>query len=501
MSLKSIISKLFTPRPTVNPLYDPSALATTLNVSRVHQIIEAARNGDLADLFTLYRDVLLSHSHIQAEFSKRKLALLGDPIEIQPADPNKPDDVAAADLLRPVLLNTRARQEAMMHLLDSILWPVSVAEKIYKLGDGRVRYSLAELRPVPHHLLDFRKGDLRIYDVDESTGRALLTSQPVDPDRYIVHRAHLLSTADNHGGPMRAVLFWFLFGSLSRDWWARFLDRMGAPFMVGKFPAGDDDARRILQQAFAMSTRIGGIGVSDKTQIELMQAGTATGDNYEKFVALCNREISKLILGQTLSAEAQPTGLGSGVADTHESVRRDIRRVDGERLAGTLRDQLLVQLMAINGLRGSPPVIVWSEDTSQDAAAGGTLLVNLKTAGFTVEDGDVGILNKKFGFRIKRLPEPVAPVLPFAATAVGEGGRVLPFRAGADLGQAAADVLPLLREFPAEAARIIRESSSPAECQDRLVALYSAHDRRRSTAVIADALAVHAAHGAAPDHL
>jgi phage gp29-like protein len=413
--MANILQKLFGRRRALNPIYDPTPLATTLTVSRIHAILETARQGDLSDLFTLYRDVLLTHSHIQAEFAKRKLALLGDEVSLQPEDPESPDDVSAVETLSPIVLKAKGWGDAAMHLMDSVLWPVAVVEKIFAPGEGGLRYILSELRIVPHQLLDFRKGDLRIFDVDESSGRALLTSQPLDPDRYIVHRGHSLSTADNHGGPMRAILFWFLFSSLSRDWWSRFLDRLGAPFMVGKYPVGDDDARNVLRQAISSSVRTFGIAVTEGTELDLIQAGTAAGDNYDKFVTLCNREISKLILGQTLSAEAQSTGLGSGVAVSHEAVRRDIRQFDATRLGETIRLQLLDQLMQINGLRGRAPVVAFSEDSGPEAAATSETIQRLHLADYQVVNEDLPIINKKLGFRIERRPPQPQPAIPFSA--------------------------------------------------------------------------------------
>lgn len=406
--MPGIISKikaLFVPTNSVNPIYDPTPLATTLTVPGIHAVINTARSGDLGPLFTVYRDMVASSLHIQSEFSKRKLAVLGDEFSVQAFDPEERNDVQAEYAIDAELRAVRGWDASMIHLLDSTLWPVAVVEKVFSPAKRTgMQYSIKELRPVPHELIDFRSGALQIYDVDEA-GRRLNTSNPLDPDRYIVHRGHMLSLADNHGGPMRSVLFWFLFSALGRDWWVRFLDRLGAPIIIGKYPAGDDESRRIIQRAISQVTRTFGVAVTNQTQLDLIQAAATSGENYEKFVTFCNREISKLIIGHTLSSEAQATGLNSGNSKTADDVRRDYRRMDAQRLANTLREQLIAQLMEINGLRGTAPTLGWIEDTSEDAVRFAGILEKLKNSGLELDDDAIPIASRKTGLKLRRAAE------------------------------------------------------------------------------------------------
>jgi phage gp29-like protein len=253
--------------------------------------------------------------------------------------------------------------------------------------------------------------------VDPVSGTILPTSREPSPDRYIIHRGHLLSTPDNWGGPMRSILYWWLLGTMSRDWWARFLDRYGSPFIVGHYPSGDDKSRNVLKSAFSFATKLGGLVVTDKTRVEIIQAASAsTGDAYEKFITICNREKSKLILGQTLSADAQPTGLGSGLSTLQEGVRQDIRMWDAATLADTLRLQLFDQYMEINGLYGMTPTLTWGSVSTAELKGKADMLVSLKAAGYRLTDDELGILSEEIGMSLERDPS--------AATG---GGGMRPF--------------------------------------------------------------------------
>jgi phage gp29-like protein len=398
----------------VTSRYEPSAIAQTIDVDSLHSILRCAEAGDTRDLFRLYRDVLLSDSHLQAEFAKRKLAVLGDRMTFVPYDRQNAADVAAADAVRAMVSDCRSWFDANAHLLDSVLWPVSVVEKVYApSGSG---YAIRELVPVPHYLQDYSSGVLRIYDVDP-TGLILPTSHDADPARYIMHRGHLLSTPDNWGGPMRSILFWWLLGAMSREWWARFLDRFGAPFPVGKYDANDAASRSVLQKAFSLAVRVGGLVVTKDTEVELQQvAASQTGEAYERFLTICQREKSKLVLGQTLSAEAQPTGLGSGVSDQQEAVRQDIRQFDALRLGATLRNLLVSQFLAINGFPGRPPLIVWGSETAVEARSTMAMLASAAAAGLEVDDPGIPLLSERVGLPLRRSARPTPALTPFSAS-------------------------------------------------------------------------------------
>jgi len=128
---------------------------------------------------------------------------------------------------------------------------------------------------------------------------------------------------------MRSIVFWWLLSVMDRDWWARALERFGSPFIVARYDQADDKTRSKLEIALSMATRLFGVVVSKETEIELKEAASSqSGDAFDKFHTVCQREKSKHILGQTLSSEAQGTGLGSGVAKGQSDVRNDIRQFD-----------------------------------------------------------------------------------------------------------------------------------------------------------------------------
>jgi phage gp29-like protein len=477
-----------TEQQTSTHMVHPDPIANQLDVGRLHAAISASIQGDNRDLYTIYRDLISSDSHLQGELSKRKLAVLGDEFNIV-AD--NPDDTAPADLLNAAVANCKNWTNGLAHLMDSVLYPVAVAEKVFaKSKTPGLRYELAKIVPVDHHLIEFVNGVPHLRELDPAgfpTGALI----EIDPARYIVHQGHLLSTPHQFGGPFRALIFWCLFTAMDRDWWIRFLERFGSPFLVGKYDQNDDASRRILERAFRASARIFGLVVSRDTEVEIQQASaSASGDAYEKFFSIAQREKSKFILGQTASTEGTPGKLGND--QLQSDVREDLRRFDAATLSETLRNQAFQQLMEINGISGDTPNPIWGAADADSAEINGQLIQSLSMAGITVTDEGLEILSRRVGFPLQRSALPATPS-PFSADSLPDaiGGQRSTLQA---IRGASADYAQALRLLHADAAKVIQEADSP----DAAIAALSAQfdmPSDRATELLARVLGAATANG------
>jgi len=503
-SIQAFLDKLIPTRKLTvySERYDPISLAQDLDVDYLHNILNEAQTGNTMRLFALYRDVVEGDSHIQGELAKRKMAVIGDPMTVQPFDKTNADDVAASVAVNKMFEDYEGLDDVIGALMDSVLWPVCVVEKLFKPSSKPgLRYELNELVPVPYQLLDYSniRGQLMIWDADPATGARMASRNAPDLNRYMIHRGHLLRSPDYRGGPMRALLFWWLLGAMDRDWWARFLERYGSPFMKGKYNQNDDAGRMTLQKAFSNATRLFGLVISKETEVELVQASTQqSGEAFEKFLQICQREKSKLIVGQTLSAEAQPTGLGSHVGKNQETVRQDIRKYDASKMGSTLRHQLAKQYLEINGLPGRPPKIIWGGDTPEESKDTGDLLVSITQAGLRVTDQALPGLSEKLGIEVERGASP--------PPALSEPPRVfaasLPRRAkmadDANLSIArdgAASLALAFRGSFAPVRKLILESHSPADLEQKIRSFYADWSPDRVAPLIEEALVAFAANG------
>ena len=389
----------------LDPRRELPSLVRYLSADRLMGIVDQAQNGDTRELFALYRDVISNDNQVRSEFMKRKIAVLGDPVTVIPFKKNDPADVAASDLCDDVIDNATFA-DAQSWLMNATLFPVAVVEKVFAPLPGG-GFALKALVPVHYQLLDYSQGAMRIFDVDD-TGTPLHTSHEVTPERYIVHRCDLMPVPDNWGGAMRSILFWWLLRTMSRQWWADLLERFGVPFLKGKY--SDEKGRATLERV-----------VAKNTEVEIVQAANGDSSNsHERFITICNQEISKLIVGQTLSSNASPTGeLGGGTANLQGEVRDDIRKADAKSLAATLRGQLFEQLLAINGHTGRAPKILFGSESAREQTATLTVIGKLHEAGLEPDDDALNTLSERIGFGIRRAAIPQSPMLPFSAPLSG----------------------------------------------------------------------------------
>jgi len=421
---------------------EPRSVSATITASGIQSALRAAESGDVKALFALYRDITLDN-HVQAELQKRKLAVICEPWQLVPNDKDDPADVAAAEACDTMIERCKNWSDGLAAQLDSVVWPLATCEKIFRPGTDGLRYELEKFVPVNPATYCFRppasgirplasgpfEPDLWFFDVDPTTGYVLTTTQPADPERHWVYRGHLMvGLRDNWGGPMRGLVFWWLLRNKGRDWFAHLIETWGKPYPAAFVEPEDKAGIDMLTAAFAPDKRIHGLIVSTSTRLEMQEiALSGSADAHEKFGNLCNREISLLIVGQTLSSQAQPTGLGSGTADLQGQVRGDLRAWDQLKLGESLRQNVFAQFLRINGLPGRPPRIVWGGVAPEKIAATADTLVKLSQAGLEPTDEALPGISETVGFELQRKVAAVAGYqMPDAGGQKPDAGNQMP---------------------------------------------------------------------------
>jgi len=479
---------------------EPFDTLSTLTADRVHAAIIAAERGETWELFSIYRDVLISDSHMQSVIETRFLAVLGEEVMISPKDPKKADDVAAYEAIRDAVDRLPDFMGLCADMLWGTIWPLSMVERTYKAAEiPGMQYDWGDVSPVPDYLFRWTTGHLELAEIDPDTHLRSGKFFRPDTGRYITHRGHLLRHPDCWGGPMRALMWWYLLKTMDREWWVRFLDRFGTPFPVAKFEKSDDRSRQILERALKMSTRIGGIVVSSGTQVELVQANTAAADAHQKFYSVCNDEISRRVLGQTLSSTSAPTGIGGGASSLQGQVRDDIAAYDKKRLAQTLRDQFFKPWLRLNGFKGAVPNLAFGGDEEEEIGVTAEAISKLSTAGIRVTDAGLPDLSKRIGLPMERAPTPPAsapapggalktlsalPVLSDAETATTSISR-----------EAAASIAQAYRGSLAPVRDILLTSTTPAEAETKLLAAFTDWDATKVAELVETALVAGAWNG------
>jgi phage gp29-like protein len=278
--------------------------------------------------------------------------------------------------------------------------------------------------------------------------------------------------------------------------------------LVGKYDQSDDESRIILEQAFQFASRLGAVVISRQTDVEIKEAMSKSGgEGFELFHKVCQREKSKLIVGQTTSADAETGGMsGSGVSKVQSQVRGDIRQFDSLWLGNTLRYQLFDPFLRINGIRGRAK-ISWGAEESDDIVATSETVANLSQAEIEVTDEGLETLGLRVGLPLQRkkvieppaLPQPGGRMRTLSAAALHRYDRAdlanqtIARTGAARLSQAFIGAFAPVR-------RLVLESDGPEDLIANIEHFYGeVYSPEQLAPVILEALAAHAANGAVRD--
>lgn len=148
--------------------------------------------------------------------------------------------------------------------------------------------------------------------------------------------------------------------------WVQFTEKYGMPFLVGKHPRGakKDEIDAMADMLDSMVQDAVAI-IPDDSRVEVVETGNASaGDSYEKLIDKMNAEISKAILGQTLTTEIGSTG-SYAASNTHMGVRQDIVDADKKLVEKTL-NQLIQWIYEINFTGTDIPTFEMYEEEDVD---------------------------------------------------------------------------------------------------------------------------------------
>ena len=336
------------------------SVVTVLDPAHLRSIYHALAQGTWTpDFFELAEEIEERDLHYWGVLQQRKLKAAGSPIEVVAASDDEADKAIAADVREQVVQGPRFHS-LLLDLLDALGKGVACVEIMWR-RDGSQRWAPAGYHRVDPRWLVFRDDDgetplllrERISDGAARTASAVAASygwsggtMPADelmPGKFVFHRHKAKSGIATRGGLAYSVATMYLLKSTAvRDWWA-YGELFGLPIRVGKYGqnATDDDIRT-LEDAIAALASDAGCVIPESMDISLeVPAGAGKSAGPELFqgqAKWCDRQISKAVVGQTMTAD---DGASRAQAKVHAEVRDDLVRDDVRQVCATLSDQLV----------------------------------------------------------------------------------------------------------------------------------------------------------------
>jgi phage gp29-like protein len=310
--------------------------------AKLGQALRAADGGDLSAQAELW-EKLEQDPHIFSVLSKRKRACVEKPLDLSPPD--------ESDLAKRVLDFCRAELEALdtwdevlFDLFDATGKGYSVGQNVWTIEGSKVHLGAIDWWSPREFCFDWHKPNvLRVLtDAEPTSGEELA------PGQWIVHRHKASSDDLSHSSLNRKICWEYVFKHFPKRDWVIFCEAYGMPRRRGKYPRGTGaEDLAILEKALMDLGADGAAMIPNDLELEFMELKLAGQLPFPKLIEHCNAEISKAVLGQTLTTEAGDRGARS-LGEVHERVEASLVRADCRAMARTIRRHLLRPLTHFN---------------------------------------------------------------------------------------------------------------------------------------------------------
>jgi phage gp29-like protein len=353
-----------------------------LTPQKLAAIFKEADQGDVRRQSELFEEMEEKDPHLASQFQIRKLAVQGLEYEVSPRG-NDSTAKKIADFCDEVISGMEDWDDHILDFLDALAKGYSMHEILWDANgrENRIR----GLRWVHSKKITF---------YNSLTPRVITEEHMmdgIDPPafKFAYHRYKARSGYDTRAGILRVCGWMYLFKNYDIKDWVAFAEVYGMPLRVGRYEPGasPEDKRALITAIRSLGSDAAGI-ISKSTEIEFVEAQKYGSINvYEGLARFCDAQMSKAILGQTLTSEASGEG-GSGsraLGEVHNEVRGDLVKADCKALAKTIRQQILRPLVGFNyGWDAPVPQFRFLCEESEDLKELADVYAKLWNIGFDV---------------------------------------------------------------------------------------------------------------------
>ncbi|MCX4025063.1 DUF935 domain-containing protein [Endozoicomonas sp. SM1973] len=376
---KSLTREVAGPSAVRNP-FEMEAVASGLTPSKLASVLQEAAEGDMQAYLTLAEEMEEREPHYASVLRTRKFAVCSLDISVEHSTENKFTEEIQQ------LIDTPEFADMMSDALDAIGKGFSVNEIIWD-QTGSVWKPVAYKWRDPRYFMFLKDNPEELRIIDESNSEAGLE---IPPYKFIVHRPRLKSGLTLRGGLARLVAFSYLCKMYGLKDWMAFLEIYGVPLRIGYYDGEIDEKQEETLRRAVYEIGSDAAAILPRTMaIEFQEIShTASGsDAFARLAEWIDRQLSKAVLGQTMTAD---DGSSHAQAQVHDEVRQDIIDADAKQLATTINRDLIKPYIDLNyGVQEEYPRIKISLPESYDTENLADNLAKLVPLGLKVSQQEV----------------------------------------------------------------------------------------------------------------
>jgi len=302
---------------------------------------------------------LMTDSHLESVWSVRCAATSGAEWFMAPGD----DSSGAQEIADAFAgeLKDMDVPRIIEEMMDAVAYGYFPLEVLWTAKEGR--WGISNIVGKPPQWFEFNQDNKLVF----KTGAFGTEELPENRFLLVQHRP---SYANPYGVKVFSKCFWpVTFKKNGFRWWTVFVEKYGGAFMFGKYPsnAGEKFKQELLEALERMVADAVAIA-PEGSEISITSAADRKGgsDVHSAYIQMANNEISKAVLGQTLTTEIGDAG-SFAAAKAHNLVREDLAAADRRRISAAFNRLAAVYAFYNFGADAAPPLFQFVKDEDLQA--------------------------------------------------------------------------------------------------------------------------------------
>lgn len=263
-----------------------------------------SESGWRVKLYNMLNDILLD-THLWSEVEKRIMAITNSDIVFVNAAGEEVEEINT-------LIDTPEFEKVLTEILNAKFWGITLLE--FEHGNKLLKpYSIERKNIIPKKGIVVRE---TFNDEGISYREGMYANWVVE-----------VGDANDYGLLFKAA-FWVIIKRGGIGDFAQFAELFGMPTRIAEYDVFDEATRLELEKAMKEAGSAGYILKPKGTSVELLENNNnADGGLYEKLITICDKAISTLLLGQTLTT-IDKSGSGFAQATIHQGTLDEIKKAD-----------------------------------------------------------------------------------------------------------------------------------------------------------------------------
>jgi SPP1 gp7 family putative phage head morphogenesis protein len=344
----------------------------SISMDKIEMAVRQANNGSMQQITDLSRETIDTDPHLCSVLFKRFGASTTLPWEIHTATGPGVDKERArfyASIVREAVGNIPHFRQRMLQLAWGVYDGRSVHEIVWKAAGSSMRSKFGNVTIVPQTLdwihprrINFGP-ERQLVITDESasvSGNFSPVGFPLDEEtlrrlrmtsKFIKWTPSLFGEYQEREGLGPRSLYWSFFKRFSQRERMILIELFGKPWRIIEVPEDADVSETDLDDAEAAADSLGGATTARMprgTKLNVVKVDANSSKNHQIVIEDCDRQLSKLVLGQTGTTDPNPAGLNNTQASVMLSEQAVVMMWDAKAISEIITSQLCDRIIVEN---------------------------------------------------------------------------------------------------------------------------------------------------------